>query len=120
MGALDIVRAGSSSVASGQSVPASEKVVFAGWAVDWREHGLAKAVCLTVDGKIVGRVRATYGVTREDVGVALRDPALAPSGFGLEVAAHALSPGEHVFQVIVASNGNAWAKLGKPFLIRFT
>jgi hypothetical protein len=119
-GAVDAVRADSSPIESGQSVSASEPLIVAGWAIDWRAHRPAKAVCLSIDGKPARGVRATYGIERADVGAALRDPSLGSSGFGLQVPAHALSPGAHVLQVMVASNASVWARLGRPFLVRST
>jgi zona occludens toxin (predicted ATPase) len=119
-GSLDVLRAGPATIASGAAVPANEAIDFGGWAIDIQGHVLARAVCLTIDGKSDASVHVTYGVVREDVGTALHDPALAPSGFGLEIPAHALSPGKHVLQVIVASGASTWARLGPPVLIRST
>jgi hypothetical protein len=81
-----------------------QTVTLVGWAVDKQANGAASAVFITVDGKL--DIPALYGLDREDVANAFKNPNFRYSGFVASFASSILSKGTHTLSLkIVAADG---------------
>lgn len=78
---------------------------LAGWAFG-SDSAHSRGACAVVDGKIVTKETAMYGVARNDVAAIFKEPAMARSGFEIRVPSAALTPGTHRLAVaVVAADG---------------
>jgi hypothetical protein len=82
-----------------------------GWAVDENLKEPALAACIAVDGAVLSRAIATYGILRTDVAQSLNQPALAQSGFRIDIRANTLPLGRHTLAVWIWSHDGTHAAI---------
>jgi hypothetical protein len=98
-------------IADHSTISRSSEYAAFGWAVDQTLKTPALAACITEDGKLIPRVHATYGILRTDVAQSLNLPALAQSGFRIDIRPNSFSPGRHALAVWVWSHDGTHAAI---------
>ncbi len=97
---VDQVGAASSPVPGTEiSIPAAGPLLVSGWAADLGGE-LVSGVEIAVDRK---PYVATYGLDRQDVAAALKNPSCNKSGFQFSIPASQLSKGSHAIAVRIVN-----------------
>jgi len=98
-------------LADGASVSRLHAIAVAGWAADRSGTVPAQTVCLAIDGAIADSATAAYGGRRPDVAAVKGVPALADTGFTIDVPPDSLPAGRHAIGVAVLNGDGSTALL---------